>query len=97
MIVKNIVLENWKKFRDPVEFEFSEGINIIYGANECGKSTIIDSLRTTIFSKHTSKSQKVKATVPWNSNLSPKASIAFENNGKFYRLTKRFVTTRKYP
>jgi len=33
----------------------------------------------------------VKATVPWNSNLSPKASIAFENEGKFYRLTKRFV------
>ena len=91
MIVKNIVLENWKKFRDPVEFEFSEGINIIYGDNECGKSTVIDSLRTTIFSKHTSKSQKVKATVPWNSNLSPKASIEFHIGGKLYRLTKRFM------
>ena len=90
MIVKNIILENWKKFRDPVEFEFSDGINIIYGANECGKSTIIDSLRTTIFSKHTSKSQKVKSAVPWNSNLSPKSSITFQNRGRNYRLTKRF-------
>ena len=91
MIVKNIILENWKKFRNPVEFEFSDGINIIYGSNECGKSTIIDSLRTTIFSKHTSKSQKVKSAVPWNSNLPPKASITFQNRGKVYRLTKRFI------
>ena len=91
MIVKNIILENWKKFRDPIEFDFSEDINIIYGANECGKSTIIDSLRTTIFSKHTSKSKKVESAVPWNSNLSPKASITFQNRGKIYRLTKQFI------
>lgn len=91
MIVKNIVLENWKKFRNPIEFEFSDGINIIYGANESGKSTIIDSLRTSIFSKHTSKAQKVKSSVPWNSNLSPQASITFQNHGKIYKLTKRFV------
>ena len=91
MIVKNIILENWKKFREPREFEFSDGINIIYGANECGKSTIIDSLRTTIFSKHTSHASKVESAVPWNSKLSPKASITFQNRGKIYRLTKIFI------
>ena len=78
MIIKNIYLENWKIFRNPFERDFTEGLNIIYGPNESGKTTLIDSIRTIFFSKHTSQSEKIKSLVPWGSSLSPGATITLD-------------------
>jgi len=93
MILNKICLENWGKFRELTEINFSKGLNILYGPNESGKTTLIDSLRTVFFTKHTSHSEKIKSLVPWGSNLSPKASITFLQNGSCYRITKRFISS----
>ena len=92
MIVKKIYLENWKLFREPFEREFSEGLNILHGPNESGKTTLIDSIRTIFFSKHTSQSEKIRSLIPWGSTLSPRAIITFYRNGEYYRITKRFMS-----
>jgi exonuclease SbcC len=91
MIVEKIHLENWKKFRDPLDVEFSNELNIIYGSNEKGKTTLMDSIRTVFFNKHTSKSTKVKSLVPWDSKLYPLAEIEFEHKNDKYRIKKRFI------
>jgi len=44
---KKVVLKNVGPFQGEREFEFSSGMNIIVGPNASGKTTIIDSLRTT--------------------------------------------------
>lgn len=94
MIIKNIYLENWKIFRNPFERDFTEGLNIIYGPNESGKTTLIDSIRTIFFSKHTSQSEKIKSLVPWGSSLSPGATITFSHFDELYRISKRFISSQ---
>ncbi len=91
MKLDTIYLNNWKSFRDPVEIELSPNINVIYGPNESGKSTLIEALRMIFFYKHTSKSQKIKDIVPWGSKLYPNAQISFQEDGETYRITKRFM------
>jgi len=93
MIVDKISLENWGKFRELIEINFSPGLNILYGPNEAGKTTLIDSVRCVFFTKHTSHSEKIKSLIPWGSNLSPTSSITFVQNGACYRIKKRFISS----
>ncbi|NYB53068.1 MAG: AAA family ATPase [Methanobacteriaceae archaeon] len=90
MNIKTIHLENWKKFINPVEIQLEEGINVLYGPNESGKTTLIDSIITTFYSKHTSNSQKIKSLKPWGTSLHPRSSITFTKNNHQYRITKGF-------
>ncbi|MDI6643567.1 MAG: AAA family ATPase [Methanobacteriaceae archaeon] len=90
MNVQSIRLENWKKFTSPVEIELGNGLNILYGPNESGKSTIIDSIITTFYSKHTSGSGRIRSLKPWGSSLKPRSTITFQKDGQKYRITKGF-------
>ncbi len=93
MIVDKIHLENWGIIREPIEVEFSNGLNIVYGPNDTGKTTLIDSIRTIFFTKHASHSERVRSLIPWGSTLSPKATITFFHNGAHYRITKKFISS----
>ena len=90
MIIEKIHLENWKNFRDPVEVEFSNGLNLIYGDNEKGKTTLMDSIRIIFFSKHNSRTSKIKSVVPWGTKLLPSGEIQFQHYNDNYRIRKRF-------
>lgn len=95
MIVNKVHLENWGIIREPTEVEFSDGLNILHGPNDIGKTTLINSIRIVFFTKHTSHSEKIRALRPWGSALSPKATITFFQNGAPYRITKRFISSEK--
>jgi DNA repair protein SbcC/Rad50 len=90
MNIQTIQLENWKKFTEPVEINLKEGLNVLYGPNESGKTTLIDSVITTFYSKHTSNSHKIKSLKPWGTSLHPRSSISFTKNGQEYRISKEF-------
>ena len=90
MNIQSIRLENWKKFTDPIEIELKEGLNVIYGPNEGGKSTLIDSIITTFYFKHNSRADDIKSLRPWGTSLQPQASITFQKNRQKYRITKAF-------
>lgn len=90
MNVRTIHLENWKKFSEPKEIILTEGLNVLYGPNESGKSTLIDSIITTFFSKHTSTSGRIKSLKPLGTSLQPRSKITFSKNGETYRISKGF-------
>ncbi|BDZ71458.1 AAA family ATPase [Methanobacterium petrolearium] len=90
MNIQTIHLKNWKKFTNPIQIQLQDGLNILYGPNESGKTTLIDSVITTFYSKHTSGSGKIKSLKPWGTSLHPSSQITFTQNGEIYRITKGF-------
>lgn len=44
MYIKKVHIENFKKFHKSFDIEFNQGINIIVGDNESGKSTILEAI-----------------------------------------------------
>lgn len=44
MYIRKVVIENFKRFKEPFVIEFKDGMNIIVGNNETGKSTILEAI-----------------------------------------------------
>lgn len=92
MILREVIVRNWGIFREDFIVEFADGINVLVGLNETGKTTVVDAIRTAFFEKHTSSSSKIFSLMPWGSTLSPSISVVFENGGDQYRITKTFIS-----
>lgn len=69
-------------FRNPVKLEaFDPHINIIYGPNEVGKSTLITSLARAFFDKSNTRGQEIESLRPWGTSLSPEIVVEFVARG----------------
>lgn len=91
MKITRIKLQNYKKFQDK-ELEFHDGLNIIKGSNESGKSTLVSSLYTALFTDVTSRSKKeVAQLATWTSDDLFKIELDFSYKDKSLKLTKDFV------
>ncbi|MCA9382376.1 AAA family ATPase, partial [Candidatus Dojkabacteria bacterium] len=91
MKITRIKLQNYKKFQDK-ELEFLDGLNIIKGSNESGKSTLVSSLYTALFTDVTSRSKKeVAQLATWTSDDLFKIELDFSYKDKSLKLTKDFV------
>ena len=44
MKIKKLVLKNYKSFKSRTEINFNDGLNILVGDNEAGKSTILEAI-----------------------------------------------------
>lgn len=93
MKIRSLHLDQFRKFDQPVMIEgFSDGLNLIAGPNEMGKSTLLLALRAALFERHGSKSQAIKALQPNNiQGSAPSVTVEFERDGGLYRIEKRFL------
>ncbi|OHD13753.1 MAG: hypothetical protein A2086_13480 [Spirochaetes bacterium GWD1_27_9] len=90
MIIKEVALSNWRKI-DNLKLDFSQGINLIYGRNEIGKSTIIEALNYGFTKEPSSASEDLELIVSWGKKLKASVRIKFENkDGKNYIVEKSF-------
>jgi DNA repair exonuclease SbcCD ATPase subunit len=93
MIVRSIRVEGWRCFAAPVELgPFGEGLNVVYGPNGVGKSTVMMALVRALFDSHKVGGDEVKALRPWGRSLNPKVTVEFQKNGSRYRLHKQFLS-----
>jgi len=91
VIIEQITIKNWRGYREPHTFKFQDGINLLVGRNEAGKSTLFESLTRVLFDRHNSKTEEIRAIQPIGSSLGPEAQIQFRANGQRYRAVKRFL------
>jgi chromosome segregation ATPase len=92
MILHRIEVENWRNWRKPkVLAPLNNGINIIHGPNEIGKSSIMDAICRGFFDRHNTAGEAMRGRQPWGSNLGPTVEIEFSHNGQRYYLKKRFI------
>lgn len=91
MRVHRIGLEEFRKFRAPVALEdLSEGLNIIAGPNEAGKSTYASALRAAFLERFSTS--KVADLAPHGlPQARPSVQVEFDHEGHRYVLSKQFL------
>ncbi len=91
MIIEEITIRNWRRYREPHTFRFDERFNLLVGRNEAGKSTLFEAFTRVLFDRHSSRAEEIRQIQPLGSSLGPEATIVFSANGTRYRVRKRFL------
>ena len=92
MKLRSLAVNQFKKFTVPMRLDGIEnGLNVVVGPNEMGKSTLLDALRAALFEKYGSKAKPIVALQNDRNQAGPVVELAFELDDGVYRVTKRFV------
>lgn len=94
MKFERLVLKNFGKFQDK-EIVLKDGINICYGGNESGKSTIHTFIESMIFGMERKRGRAsamddFSRYEPWENKNYYAGSLEFESGGKHFLLTRNF-------
>jgi hypothetical protein len=71
------------------DITFGPGLNVLYGPNDLGKSTLADSIRMGLLLPHTST--HIEPFVPWTGGQHPRIEITFETEAqRIWKVVKVF-------
>ncbi len=92
MKINSCDITSFGKFKN-YKIDFSDGLNVIFGENEAGKSTVTAFIKM-MFYGYSGKMSDIeknprKKYMPWDASLMG-GSIDFTHGGKNYRLTRQF-------
>ena len=92
MKLRSLSVNQFKKFTAPMRLkDIEDGLNVIVGPNEMGKSTLLDALRAVLFEKYSSKAKPIFALQNDRNRAAPVVRLEFELDDGLYRVTKRFL------
>lgn len=99
MWIEKIQIKNFGKFYDKT-IGFSEGLNVIYGGNESGKTTIHNFLTGMLFGIEKSRRRSGKEDIygayePWNSASYYVGNMIMQIDGKRFLLERNFYHKEK--
>lgn len=92
-------IDGFGKFHDRT-ISFNDGINIIYGKNEAGKSTLHTFIRGMLFGIERGRGRAAKNDLytkyePWENNGTYEGWLRLEKDGTIYRIERRFRKENK--
>ena len=89
--MRSIGIKDFRKLTGPVCIdEIGDGITVISGDNEEGKSTVLEAIRTVLFTRHRVSGDAADRMQPFGQSVRPEISLDFEVNGNGYALRKAF-------
>ncbi len=92
MKLRSLAVNQFKKFTSPVKLEgLKDGLNVVVGSNEMGKSTLLDALRAVLFEKYDSGVKAVKDLQNERNKAGPVVELKFELEDDLYSISKRFM------
>lgn len=94
MIIRELNLKNFGKFSNQ-SFSFAEGVNVIYGQNEAGKTTLYTAIGALLFGLEKQRGRASRTDVyttcqPWENKTWYEGSMRFEIGGKSFFLERNF-------
>ncbi|WP_405236047.1 AAA family ATPase [Lentisalinibacter orientalis] len=89
MRLRRLALENWKGI-DACDVRFADGVTIVEGPNEAGKSTLVEALLTLVRELDSSKKQAIRAVMPVGRDVGSTVTAEIET-GDY-----RFVYSKTY-
>ncbi len=92
-------IKGFGKFHDRA-IPFQDGLNVVYGKNEAGKSTIHTFIRGMLFGIQpmrgkASKNDLYNKYEPWENSGTYEGALRLEHGGHIYRIERTFQKTRK--
>jgi DNA repair exonuclease SbcCD ATPase subunit len=90
MKILSVRVENWRALPE-AEIEFDAGLNVVYGPNEAGKSSLVEAMYYAFAGDPLSARKEYRAPVPWNTKVKARVSLRFATDeGAEYRVLKAF-------
>lgn len=90
MQLRSIEIRDFRKLGHARIEGLGDGLTVIVGDNETGKSTVLAALRAVLFERHRVGGKVVEAMLPYGQNVRPEVAIAFDLKGGRYTLRKAF-------
>lgn len=92
MRLRRVRIEDFRKLRGPVCLDgLGDGLTIISGDNEDGKSTVLEAIRAALFCRHSSEADFVRSLAPFGcAGARPIVELDFELGGVSWHLRKAF-------
>lgn len=92
-------IKSFGKFHDCV-IPFHDGLNVVYGKNEAGKSTIHTFIRGMLFGIQPQRGRAAKNDLyskyePWENSGTYEGALRLEHGGHIYRIERSFQKTKK--
>ena len=92
-------INGFGKFHD-TSVSFEDGINIIYGKNEAGKSTIHTFIRGMLFGIERQRGRAARTDLyskyePWENSGTYEGQLRLESKGSIYRIERSFQKNKK--
>ncbi len=100
MMIRRMTIRNFGKIHDRT-FELSPGINVLYGENESGKTTLHTFMRSMFYGVQRLRGRAAKTDVystyePWENPREYGGVIWFTRGNEDFRLTRNFYKERPY-
>jgi hypothetical protein len=90
MRIRRIEVKDFRKLGHALVDDLQDGLNVIVGDNETGKSTLLAALRTGLFERHRVGGEVAAAMLPYGQSVRPEISVDFELEGQSWTLRKAF-------
>jgi DNA repair exonuclease SbcCD ATPase subunit len=91
MRIHSIRIKDFRKLTGPVCIDRIDGaMTVISGDNEEGKSTVLDAIRTVLFTRHRVSGDTADRMQPFGQSVRPEIGLDFAINGNNYALRKAF-------
>jgi DNA repair exonuclease SbcCD ATPase subunit len=92
MRFRRIAVRNFRKLTAPVVIDgLGDGVTVIAGDNEEGKSTLLQAIRAGLFERHNLGGKAVETMQPFGSSVRPEIQLDFEIDGEAYAINKGFA------
>ncbi|MBV1860504.1 MAG: AAA family ATPase, partial [Nannocystaceae bacterium] len=70
---------------------FGDGLNVLHGPNDLGKSTLAAAIRAALLLQHGSSA--ARSYIPWGTTRKPTVTLVLEIKGRWWRVHKAFGTS----
>lgn len=92
MKLRSVAVNQFRKFTAPTRLDgIGDGLNILIGPNEMGKSTLLDAIGAVFFERYSSAAKPIRALQNDRNRAAPVVHVDFELEDGGYRIEKRFL------
>lgn len=90
MRIRDIEVQDFRKLRHVTVSGLKDGVNVITGENEAGKSTLLAAVQAALFQRHNVSGKVLDGMQPLGCAVRPQVKLSFDLNDGVYRLQKTF-------